>query len=219
LKKQLEERKVALEYEVQNKTLFLEQTRQSETRYQSLLSKAKEQQDSASSEITDLEKKVRERLAQKAKEKEGKEGSEGIKFSDKGFIWPVPQSYITSKFHDPDYPFRRSLGEHSAADIKASQGTPLKAAASGYIARVKFDGSRNYAYIMIIHGDGLSTVYGHVSGVNIKADEYVVQGQVIGQTGGLPGTPGAGPFSTGAHLHFEVRKDGIPVDPEEYLPK
>jgi len=71
---------------------------------------------------------------------------------------------------------------------------------------------------MIIHGNGLSTVYGHVSAVYVKTDEYVVQGQAIGRTGGTPGTPGSGPWTTGPHLHFEVRSNGLPVNPESYLP-
>ena len=71
---------------------------------------------------------------------------------------------------------------------------------------------------MIIHDDVYSSVYGHVSAVSVKEDEYVSQGQVIGKTGGAPRTPGAGPFSTGPHLHFEIRKNGLPVDPLNYLP-
>ncbi len=135
-----------------------------------------------------------------------------------GWSWPVPKNTITSTFRDPSYPFRKSIGEHSGVDIRAAQGTTLRAAASGYVARVKFDGSTAYSYIMIIHADNFSTVYGHVSGVSVSADEYVTQGQIIGKTGGAPRTVGAGPFSTGPHLHFEIRKNGIPVDPLNYLP-
>ena len=71
---------------------------------------------------------------------------------------------------------------------------------------------------MIIHSNGLSTVYGHVSGVSVVVDQYVHQGDVIGKTGGAPRGIGSGPFTTGSHLHFEVRKDGIPVNPLSYLP-
>ena len=71
---------------------------------------------------------------------------------------------------------------------------------------------------MIIHGDGLATVYGHVSAVYVTPDQYVTQGQAIGRSGGMPGGIGSGPFTTGPHLHFEVRLNGLPVDPEKYLP-
>lgn len=209
LEAKLEEKKLALEKEEQDKNFLLEQTNQSEKQYQYLLTQAKKQQAQAEAEISSIEREIRKKI---------EEGKTQVELTYDGFVWPVTKTYITSTFHDPDYPFRRSLGEHSGVDIKASQGTTLRATASGYVARVKFDGSRNYAYIMIIHADGLSSVYGHVSSVSVKADDYVSQGQVIGKTGGMPGTTGAGPFSTGAHLHFEIRKNGIPVNPLDYLP-
>ena len=159
--------------------------------------------------IASMEKLVRAKLAKL----QGKK----LEFNDNGFIWPVKKNVITAYFHDPDYPFRY-IFEHPGVDVRAAQGTTLKAAASGYVARVKAGPKGGYGYIMIIHGDGLSTVYGHIPKAYVKEDEYVVQGQTIGLTGGLPGTAGAGRLTTGPHLHFEIRLNGIPVDPLGYLP-
>ncbi len=210
LKKNLETKRDALKYERNNKEYLLVKTEEKEDKYQDLLSEAKRQQEEASQEIVNLEQTVRQRL-QKL------EGNK-LEALDSDFAWPVAKNYITSTFHDPSYPFRHLIGEHPAIDIRASQGSTLRAAASGYVAKVKFDGTKSYAYIMIIHADGYSTVYSHPSSVIVKEDDFVFQGQVIGKTGGMPGTIGAGYFTTGPHLHFEIRKEGIPVNPLDYLP-
>jgi len=208
LKKELTEKQDQFKSEVENKEYLVRQVSSSETQYQTLLAQAKKEQNDAASEIASLEKIVRAKLA-------SLEGDQ-LSFNDNGLTWPVPKNTITALFHDPDYPYRH-IFEHPAVDIRAGQGTPLKAAASGYVARAK-DAGMGYSYIMIIHGDGLSTVYGHVSKIYVKEDEYVLQGQTIGLSGGMPGTPGAGRLTTGPHLHFEVRKEGFPVDPLQYLP-
>ncbi len=208
LKTRLEGEKQKLEAERENQEYILEETRLSEERYQRLLVDAKKEQDSAASEIASLEKTVRERMAEMDRKK--------LEFNDSGLIWPVTKNVVTSYFHDPEYPFR-NIFEHPAIDIRAGQGTQIRAAASGYVARAK-DAGKGYSYIMLVHGDGISTVYGHVSKIMVSDDDFVMQGQVIGLSGGLPGTPGAGRLTTGPHLHFEVRQNGIPVNPLEYLP-
>lgn len=208
LRKVLEERQVALASEQNTKNFLIDQTKSSESEYQRLLSTAKQEQNSASADILSLERSLRDKVNQAGKNK--------ITLSYSGFIWPVPSQSVSAFFHDPSYPFR-NIFEHPAIDIRSPQGTPIKAAASGYVGRAK-NGGLGYSYIMLIHADGLSTVYGHVSRLYVKEDEYVTQGQIIGLSGATPGTPGAGPLTTGPHLHFEVRLNGIPVDPTNYLP-
>ena len=204
LKIELNDKKKKFSSEKDSKINILNQVATSENEYQRLLKLAKKEQENAAYEIVTMEKQARLKMA----EMEGKK----LEFNDDGLIWPVKKNVITAYFHDPDYPFRY-IFEHPGVDIRAAQGTTLKAAASGYVARVKHNNSSSYGYIMIIHGDGLSTVYGHVSKVYVKEDDYVVQGQKIALSGGLPGTPGAGRLTTGPHLHFEVRLNGIPVNP------
>jgi len=206
-KNELETAKSLLENSYQTKDVILRQTRSSESRYQDLLQAAVQEQKQASGEIAQLESELRKKLAQR---------EELGNLNDTNFIWPVNNLGITAYFHDSGYPFRRYF-EHPAVDIRARQGTLIKAAASGYVGRAK-DAGLGYSYIMIVHGGNFSTVYGHVSRIDVTEGDYVTKGQIIGASGGTPGTRGAGPLTTGPHLHFEIRYNGLPVDPLEYLP-
>lgn len=212
LKNELQEHKNELTENSVAKEFLLYQTKLTEQEYKNYSSQLQLEQQKINSDILSLEKEVRKKL-------EAREEQE--KFSGFGparLGWPVdPSRGITAFFHDPSYPFRY-IFEHPAIDIRASQGTPIQAPESGYVARVKFAGDKSYAYVMILHNDGLSSVFGHVSAVYVSEDEYVTKGQVVAATGGAPGTIGAGNLSTGAHLHYEVRLNGIPVNPLEYLP-
>ena len=67
------------------------------------------------------------------------------------------------------------------------------------------------------HADGLVTVYGHLSEILVSKYEFVKRGQLIAKSGGAPGTPGAGPMTSGAHLHFELWNNRESVDPLRYL--
>lgn len=199
----LEDEKEQLAYQKNTKNYLVTQTKQSEKRFQTLVTDLKKEQAAANAAVAALEKKLRAELAKK----------EGSKFNSLGTArldWPVASRRITATFHDPTYPYR-NLFEHSGIDFGVKQGTSVKAAEAGYVAQVGI-GTKWYGnYIMIIHNNNLSTLYAHLSSVNVKADQYVTQGQLIG----LSGNTG---FSSGPHLHLEVRSNGVPVDPFNYLP-
>lgn len=205
LRDELELRKAELEGQITYKDDLLVQTKNSEQKYNELYWQAKREQDSISSAITALEKKARQNLGEKPKA-----------LSSSELSWPVPQRRITVTFHDPTYPFRY-LFEHPAIDIASPQGTVITAPADGYVLKAR-DAGMGYSYISLIHANGISTVYGHVSNIYVSNDEFVAKGEAIGTVGGMPGTPGAGRLTTGPHLHFEVRLNGIPVNPLNYLP-
>jgi len=133
--------------------------------------------------------------------------------------WPVsPAQGLTAFFEDSGYMAQFGV-QHHALDIRAGQGSPIQVAADGVVTNIVYDEhSTKYAFIEVRHAKGVSTVYGHVSEVDVHIGDFVRQGMVIGKTGATPGTVGAGVRTTGPHLHFEVRQDGMLVDPLRYLP-
>ena len=122
--------------------------------------------------------------------------------SAQGLIWPV-SGPVTSPF---GYRWGRL---HAGIDIAVPVGTPIHAAASGTVALAGWvEGYGNYS--CIDHGGGLATCYAHQSSLAVSVGAHVTQGQVIGYSGNTG-------HSTGPHLHFEVRINGVPVDPLGYL--
>ena len=216
LQKELEGTVAGLGDQKDYKAKILDETKSNEQTYSNLLEQAKQEQLTADYDIRNLQEKLKTKL-----------GGQNTNNSDQNTIftgnrdvqlaWPIsPGKGISAYFHDPTYPYRKYF-EHPAIDIPASQGTSIAAADDGYVARTK-NGGFGYSYIMLVHSNSVATVYGHVSQINVAEDTYVKKGQIIGLSGGLPGTPGAGNLTTGAHLHFEVRLNGIPVNPLDYLP-
>lgn len=122
---------------------------------------------------------------------------------------------ITAKFKDEEY--KRVLKrEHYGTDFWAPQGTPFYAPADGVIKKVAQNGY-SYSYLVVEHEDNLFTVFGHISDASVVEGQKVSRGDLLGKTGGTAGTPGAGFFTSGPHLHFEVFYDGEHVDPEQWL--
>jgi murein DD-endopeptidase MepM/ murein hydrolase activator NlpD len=122
--------------------------------------------------------------------------------SSSGLIWPV-SGPVTSPF---GYRWGRL---HAGIDIGVPYGTPIHAAASGTVVLAGWNGGYGN-YTCIDHGGGLATCYAHQSSFAVSTGAQVSQGQVIGYVGNTG-------HSFGAHLHFEVRINGNPVDPLGYL--
>jgi len=200
----LEKKSQTLSMQKNAKEILVQATSDSENQYRTLMSEIRSEQQVIANEVTSLQDSVQNKLR-------GIDG--GIEGLETTISWPVHGS-ITALFHDPTYPFRH-LFEHSGLDVAVPQGTAIESAAPGFVARV-YKGQDYGYYVLIIHANGLATLYAHMSRIDVELDQYVGRGQVIGLSGGKPGTTGAG-FSTGPHTHFEVRLNGIPVNPLAYL--
>ena len=122
--------------------------------------------------------------------------------------WPV-SGEITSPYGYRVHPIWGTTIYHSGIDIGVDEGTPVHAADSGVIVWSGWMGGYGYA-VVIDHGNGLSTLYGHNSELAVDEGQSVSKGQVVAYAGSTGN-------STGPHVHFEVRENGDPVDPMGYL--
>lgn len=126
------------------------------------------------------------------------------------FIWPCNSSFITSEYGYREHPIFGDTRFHSGIDIGISYGSSIFAAASGTVITSTY--SEGYGnYVVLYHDDSTTTLYAHMSERLCSVGDYVSQGSVIG----LVGSTG---YSTGPHLHFEVRINGGTDNPLSYLP-
>lgn len=124
--------------------------------------------------------------------------------------WPVPSSStITSPFGTRYHPILHEYITHTGIDISASYGAAIVAAADGKVIYAGYYGGYGNA-VIIDHGGGISTLYGHNSQLLVSVGETVKRGQQIAKAGSTG-------LSTGPHCHFEVRKNGVPVNPMDWL--
>ena len=142
----------------------------------------------------------------------------GPSYSGGALAWPVPSSYgVTSEFG------YRWGTNHNGIDIAGSSGATITAAEGGTVILVSSGCTHNYPkdgscgcgggygnYVLIDHGNGISTLYGHCTSVFVSSGQYVSRGESIASVG----TTG---FSTGNHCHFEVRVNGSATNPRNYL--
>ncbi|MEE1194176.1 MAG: peptidoglycan DD-metalloendopeptidase family protein [Phascolarctobacterium sp.] len=125
------------------------------------------------------------------------------------FMWPC-RGEITSYFGWRTHPIFGTTKYHSGMDIAVDYGTPIYAADSGTVIYSGWLGGYGYA-VMIDHGGGLVTLYGHNQGLNVYEGQYITKGTCIAYAGSTG-------YSTGPHCHFEVRLHGEVTEPLNYLP-
>ncbi len=223
LQKQLKDQEAALESQQASKQEFLDQTHNDEQTYQNLLKESKAEVDQENADIADIQRQIKEEEERQRQNSSSGQTSPLDSIDPNGdaiFSWPVqPLRGISTRFCDPGYPFKYLYpnGCHPGLDIPTPQGTQIAAAAAGVILKVRYTGTTQYQYAIILHDGGWTTIYGHMTSFAVNVGDRVSAGQTIGTSGGRPGSIGSG-TSSGAHLHFETRKNGVAIDPMKVLP-
>lgn len=170
------------------------------------LSSLKQQRQEFEKALDELEE-LSEELVQVIQELQAKSQ---VKFTGKlAFAWPVSGS-VTSGFGRRLHPVTRRYRNHTGIDIAAKTGTPVKASEAGVVLHSGWLGGYGKC-VIIDHGGGYSTLYGHNSTLLVSAGQAVSKGFIIAKAGSTG-------VSTGPHVHFEVRIKGTPQDPRKYLP-
>ncbi|CAN5696199.1 MAG: peptidoglycan DD-metalloendopeptidase family protein [Acidimicrobiia bacterium] len=134
--------------------------------------------------------------------------SSGEGTAPSGLSWPV-NGAVTSPFGYRVHPILGVRKLHTGIDITAASGAPIAASAAGTVILAQTYGGYGRT-VVIDHGGGLTTLYAHQSQIAVSV------GQIVGR-GALVGYVGCSGSCTGPHLHYEVREDGVPVDPLSYL--
>ena len=159
-------------------------------------------------DLAELERQENQLLAESAALSGVITGSSGSGSGSGSLSWPV-SGPVTSPFGWRIHPILGYKKFHTGIDIGVGYGVPIHAAGSGSVIYATWMGG--YGNVIIIdHGDGLSTLYAHQSSLAVGTGAHVARGQTVGYVGSTG-------FSTGPHLHFEVRVNGNPVDPMSYL--
>ncbi len=198
----LEAKKAELEDQRAQAQTLLNQIAASESEYAAEAKKLADSEAQINKELKEAEKKYQAQLEALAQQN-------NVNMTSGDWYWPLPGRYkISSLFGNRADPFTGKRDNHTGTDIPAPSGTPIYAAKTGVVTTVnKNKNASSYGYYCIIsHGNGYATLYAHQKQIPIVQEGQTVQkGQVIGYVG----TTGR---STGNHLHFELRVNGVRND-------
>jgi murein DD-endopeptidase MepM/ murein hydrolase activator NlpD len=125
------------------------------------------------------------------------------------YIWPIGDAWLSSTFGRRADPITGEAENHAGLDLSADRGTPVKATADGTVETASYNGGYGNS-ILLDHGFGIETRYGHLSAYAVSAGQKVKRSQVIGYVGSSGHT-------TGPHLHYEILINGSPINPLRIL--
>ena len=176
---------------------LVNEIRSNESKYKSTLNALDAEEERIQAEIV---KKSKELAAQQAAQGQSSKSNPG------GYIWPVDSRYITSTVGGRTSPGGVGSTNHKGTDIgRVGYTSPIYAAKAGTVIVSEYSSSYGH-YVVISHGSGNTTLYGHMSSRKVSVGKYVNQGDVIGITGSTGN-------STGPHLHFEITENGVRINP------
>ncbi|MDF2636640.1 MAG: Peptidase [Pelosinus sp.] len=154
-------------------------------------------------ELLETSRKIEQMIRRNQGSQQGPSGSGAL-------MWPTDVTEITSPYGWRTHPIFGTSRYHSGIDIGADYGDSVRAADSGVVIYADWMGGYGKA-VIVDHGNGMSTLYAHNSELLVGEGQRVRKGEVVSRVGSTG-------YSTGPHLHFEVRQNGSPVSPMEYLP-
>ena len=190
-------KKSELDKQRQEAIALVNEIRSNESKYKSTLNALDAEEERIQAEIV---KKSRELAAQEAAKGKNSKSNPG------GYIWPVDSRYVTSTVGGRTSPGGVGSTNHKGTDIgRVGYTSPIYAAKAGTVIVSQYSSSYGH-YVVISHGDGNTTLYGHMSSRKVPVGQYVNQGDVIGITGSTGN-------STGPHLHFEITENGVRINP------
>ena len=176
---------------------LIQQIRDNESAYRGAVDELEREEEAILAEIL---RKSRELAAQQAAQ------GKPVQTNPGGYIWPVDSRYITSTVGGRTSPGGVGSTNHKGTDIgRVGYTSPIYASKAGTVIVSQYSNSYGN-YVVISHGSGNTTLYGHMSSRKVEVGQYVLQGDVIGITGSTGN-------STGPHLHFEITENGVRINP------
>lgn len=220
IKDEIARKETILEAELNNLELMQDELRTQKEKIDNIVNRKKGELTAKNSEINDALvnwKEYEEELEQQEKlldeiEEEIAKAANPEKYTGMvtGFVWPCPDyNRISSYFGPRPQPVPGASTNHKGIDLTAPYGTAILASASGTVTTATHSNSAGN-YIVIAHGNGMSTVYMHCSSLLVSVGDNVEQGEIIAKVGSTG-------YSSGNHLHFGIIKNGTYVDPLEYI--
>ncbi|MEG1461265.1 MAG: peptidoglycan DD-metalloendopeptidase family protein, partial [Oscillospiraceae bacterium] len=209
-KQEQEEKKIALEKEIQAATAIVFELEKDIEKYKKDYEENSLIEAAVRNQISELSAKMLEEEQNKKGGQENNPSLDGSSEKTQGFVWPVPSCKAKGDGFGPRFhPIFKEMRPHRGLDIPGAAGAEIVAIGSGTVQFAQYNGSFGN-YVVVYHHSGIASLYAHMSGFAVSPGDPVSQGQTLGYVGSTG-------WSTGPHLHIEIAVNSTPVNPESYI--